>query len=306
MRLIFPADKFPQLMHTFTEKKPTTFRINSLKINPSTAVEDLKRGGLSTERVSWYPEAFILRDAGKKELQETELYKNGEIYIQGLSSMLPPLILNPSPGEYVLDLAAAPGSKTTQMAALMKNSGKIVAVEQAKERFFKLLNNLKQQGVTNTEVVLGRGEHIWLKFREYFDKVLLDAPCSSEARFDTTNPKTFLYWKEKKIKEMVRKQKRLLFSALHSVKPGGKVLYSTCTFSPEENEGIVNWVLRKFAGKVVLRKINLKLPNLMPGLKTWGGKDFLPEIGYCLRVLPNSNMEGFFLALLEKINSISA
>ncbi|MCM8783794.1 MAG: RsmB/NOP family class I SAM-dependent RNA methyltransferase [Candidatus Omnitrophica bacterium] len=304
MRLIFPSIKFPNLMHTFTEKKPTTFRINSLKIDPREAVDKLKMLGFRIEKVSWYAEAFILKNAGKKELMESELYKEGYIYIQGLSSMLPPLVLAPLPGEIVLDLTSAPGSKTTQMAVLMHNQGRIVAVEQSKERFFKLLNNLKEQGVNNTEAVLCRGENIWLKYKEHFDKVLLDAPCSSEGRFDTTNPRTFLFWKENKVKEMVRKQKRLIFSAVQSAKVGGKILYSTCTFSPEENEGVINWVLQRFKGKIITQKIKLNLPpNIVPGLRKWQGVEFLPEIHHCSRVLPTLEMEGFFLCLLEKINS---
>ncbi|MCM8799053.1 MAG: RsmB/NOP family class I SAM-dependent RNA methyltransferase, partial [Candidatus Omnitrophica bacterium] len=301
--IIFPPSQFPQLMDTFTEKKPTTFRINSLKIGLQEAEKELKQNGFKIERVYWYKEAFILRNAGKKELMESVLYKRGAIYIQGLSSMIPPLILNPSSQDSILDLAAAPGSKTTQMAGLMKNKGKIIAVEKAKERFFKLISNLKAQGVINTEAILGNGETIWLKYREYFDKVLLDAPCSSEGGFDTTNPGTFLYWKEKKIKEMVRKQKRLIFSAVHSAKVGGLILYSTCTFSPEENEGVINWVLKRFAGKLVLERIELNLNNAVSALKNWKGEDFLPEIRHCLRILPNSLMEGFFLALLKKIKS---
>lgn len=304
MRLIFPSQRFPNLMHTFTEKKPTTFRINSLKISPAEALERLKTEGFRVERISWYSEAFILRGAGKKALMDCELYKEGCLYIQGLSSMLPPLVLAPSTGETVLDLASAPGSKTTQMAVLMRNQGKIIAVEQSKDRFFKLLHNLKEQGISNTEAILGRGENIWLKYKEYFDKVLLDAPCSSEGRFDTTNPKTFLFWKEKKIKEMVRKQKRLIFSAVHAVKVGGSILYSTCTFAPEENEGVINWVLQRFKGKITIKKINLALSNIAPGLKKWKKEIFLPEVSHCLRILPTSEMEGFFLCLLEKKGSV--
>jgi len=301
MRLIFPPERFSELMHTFTQKKPTTFRINTLKIGILEAEERLKREGFKTEKVSWYPEAFILRNAGKKELMKSELYKEGCIYIQGLSSMLPPLVLNPIPGECILDLASAPGSKTTQMAVLMKNQGKIIAVEKIKDRFFKLLSNLKEQGITNTEAILGDGEKIWFKYKDFFDKVLLDAPCSSEGRFDTTNPKTFLYWKEKKIKEMVHKQKRLLFSAFQAVKVGGLILYSTCTFSPEENEGVINWLLKKFPGKITLKKIKLNLSNFIPGLKKWKDEEFSSLIHNCVRVLPTSEMEGFFLCLIQKL-----
>lgn len=305
MKEIFPPAHFVRLMHTFTEKKPTTFRINTLKANRREIAGRLKQEGMRLERVPWYEDAFILRNCGKKELMEVALYKEGALYIQGLASMIPPLVLNPSANDIVLDLTAAPGSKTTQMAVMMENKGKIVAVELVKDRFFKLLSNLKEQGVINTQAVMGNGETTWFKYAECFDKVLLDAPCSTEGRFDTTNPKTFLFWKEKKIREMVRKQKRLLFSAIHSLKTGGSLVYSTCTYAPEENEGVVNWALTRFSGKLNLMKISLGIPNVMPGLNEWNKDKFLPEMCYSLRVLPTADMEGFFICLIHKKKTTS-
>lgn len=303
LRGILPPSQFVRLMHTFTEKKPTTFRVNTLRGNRQEVIDSLKGNGMRLERVPWYADAFILRNQGKKELMETILYQEGKIYIQTLSSMIPPLILKPCATDLILDLAAAPGSKTTQMASLMQNQGKIMAVDMVKDRFYKLLSNLKEQAVTNTENILGNGETIWIKFKEHFDKVLLDAPCSTEGRFDTTNPKTFLFWKEKKIKEMVRKQKRLLYSGINALKAGGKLVYSTCTFAPEENEGVVNWALKKFSPKILLEKIELNIPNIMPGLLEWKGEKFSSQVRACLRVLPTQDMEGFFVCLIHKISS---
>lgn len=302
MEGIFPPSQFVRLMHTFTEKKPTTFRVN-LKGNRQEVIDSLKGNGMRLERVRWYEDAFILRNQGKKELMETPLYQEGKIYIQTLSSMIAPLILKPCAVDLILDLAAAPGSKTTQMASLMQNQGKIMAVEIVKDRFYKLLSNLKEQAVTNTETILGNGETIWLKFKEHFDKVLLDVPCSTEGRFDTTNPKTFLFWKEKKIKEMVRKQKRLLYSGINALKVGGRLVYSTCTFAPEENEGVVNWALKKFPEEIFLERIQLNIANVISGRREWRGEKFLPETKNCLRVLPTQDMEGFFVCLVHKTKS---
>jgi len=303
LREIFPPSQFVKLMHTFTEKRPTTFRVNTLKGERKTVIDSLKQDGLRLERIPWYEDAFILRNQGKKELMETPFYKESKIYIQTLSSMLPPLVLDPSPEDLLLDLAAAPGSKTTQMACLMQNKGKIVACDFVRDRFFKLLSNLKEQGVENAQTILGNGQTLWIKFKEHFNKVLLDSPCSTEGRFDVTNPKTFLFWKEKKIKEMVRKQKRLLYSGINALKVGGRLVYSTCTFAPEENEGVVNWALRKFSGKIYLEKIQLNIPNIIPGLLEWKGEKFLPEVRRSLRVLPTQDMEGFFICLLHKTES---
>ena len=222
----------------------------------------------------------------------------GLIYIQSLSSMLPPLVLDPRSGERILDLCAAPGSKTSQMAALMHNQGEMVCVENIRKRVYKLRAVLTLLGVTNARLVVTDGR----RFRDaqFFDRVLVDAPCSSEGRFNPRDPKTLAYWSPRKIKEMARKQKGLLLNGLRLVKKGGVLVYSTCTFAPEENEAVVDWVLRKTAGAVEV------LPVAVPNIKTyatlagWSGRPFDARIRDCARILPTPEMEGFFIAKLKK------
>ncbi len=299
LKRIIPSQKWDTVANTFTEQTPTTFRVNSLKTSPVVLQEKLEHQGFRLEKVFWYPEAFILQGGRLRELQETEAYKKGEIYVQGLSSMIPPLILNPQPGERVLDLTAAPGSKTTQMACLMKGEGEIVANDNNRIRFFKLKANVDGQGARNVKLTMKYGESFGREEPEGFDRILLDAPCSAEGRFQIREPASYRYWKPAKIKEMVRKQRGLIFSALAALKVGGILVYSTCTFAPEENEGMLDWALKKFGASVEIQKIKPPFPNHMPGLTQWEDKAFHPSVREAIRVLPTPIMEGFFIACLK-------
>lgn len=299
LKRIVPSQKWDAVANTFTEPTPTTFRVNTLKISSGVLQEKLEHQDFRLEKVSWYPEAFILRDGRLRALQETEAYRKGEIYVQGLSSMVPPMILNPQPGERVLDLTAAPGSKTTQIACLMKGEGEIVANDNNRIRFFKLKANVELQGAMNVKLTMKYGESFGREAPESFDRVLLDAPCSAEGRFQIREPASYRYWKPVKIKEMVRKQKGLLFSALQALRPGGVMVYSTCTFAPEENEGVLDWVLKKFGGGVEIQRIEPPFPNYMPGLMQWEDQTFHSSLREAVRILPTSQMEGFFLARIR-------
>ena len=300
LRTIVSSQKWDQIANTFSESKPTTFRVNTLKTDVRTTREMLEQKGFRLEPVPWYPEAFILRSGRLRELQEAEIYRKGEIYVQALSSMIPALVLDPKPGETILDLTAAPGSKTTQIACLMKGEGKIVANDNNKVRFFKLKANVELQGASNVTLSLKHGESFGREHPEQFDRVLLDAPCSAEGRFDIHEPASYRYWKPIKIREMARKQRRLFLSAVSALRPGGILVYSTCTFAPEENEEMIDWALKKLVGKIRIEKITLPFPNQSGGLSAWEGMAFDPAVKQTVRVLPNPQMEGFFVAKVRK------
>ncbi len=252
--------------------------------------------------VPWYPQAFTLTDPNKQQIFHP-LYVNGGLYVQGLSSMIPALAMEPQPGEKILDLTAAPGSKTTQIAMMMQNSGFILANELSPIRIFKLQANLKQQGVTNATVRRGPGQYVWQKFPEYFDRTLVDVPCSMEGRFFSEDPKTYQEWTMLKVKRLAIQQQHLLRSAVTATRPGGVIIYSTCTLAPEENEAVIDWLLEKEQGKVILESISI------PGLTTdapimeWMGKQFDPQLQNAIRILPRTDMEGFFIAKLRKLES---
>ncbi len=245
------------------------------------------------KEVPWYRDAFIL-SADKKQLEETGLVKDGSIYIQGLSSMLPALVLDPKPGDAVLDMCAAPGSKTTQMAALMENRGRILCLETVRERYYKLraVVGQMQVGIVDFKLMDAR------RFRssETFDKVLVDAPCTSEGRFKTFEKKSVAFWSPRKIKEMVHKQRGLLMSASRFLKPGGVLVYSTCTFAPEENEGVVDWLLKKTKEELQVEAVPaFPQVNTYPAVSQWEKKIFNPQVKKALRVFPGASMEGFFI-----------
>ena len=305
LRKIIPKNKFDAVANSFSEPKPTTFRVNALKIQSSKVVrEKLESQGFRLKVISWFPNAFMIvgavREPPLRALQETDVYKNGEIYVQNLSSMIPPLVLDPKPSEKILDLAAAPGSKTTQIASLMHGEGEITAVDNNRVRFFRLKANLELQAARNVRPMLAYGESIGRKFPNYFDKVLLDAPCSSEGRFDVREPRSFGYWKPRKVLEMARKQKKLLYSAISALREGGILVYSTCTFAPEENEAVLDWALKKFKGGLELERIQLPLSNQMSGVTQWEGERFDPSVARAVRIIPAREMEGFFVARIKK------
>lgn len=296
-----PRSKWDEIANTFAQRRPTTFRVNTLKASPCAIQEVLQADGFGLKQISWYKEAFLLERRSLRELQKTPAYREGKLYVQSLSSMVPALVLDPQPGEEVLDIAAAPGGKTTQMICLMKGQGVVVANDNNRVRFFKLKANVELQDSPHVELTLKAGEAFGRTHPNRFDRVLVDAPCSAEGRFQIHEPRSFGFWKLAKIREMVRKQRRLLASAINATRPGGKILYSTCTFAPEENEGIIDWALDRFPGQLTLEPIALSFPKGTSGLSSWEGKAFSSAVRRAVRILPTSWMEGFFLARLRKV-----
>ncbi|HYD35799.1 MAG TPA: RsmB/NOP family class I SAM-dependent RNA methyltransferase [Vitreimonas sp.] len=294
---------FPAVANSFCVKRPTTLRANTLKISPSELLSQLQVDGFELEPVSWYESAFILKNQSLKALTEHPLYTQGALYVQSLSSMIPPLVLDPQPGERILDLAAAPGSKTTQMAMMMNNQGEILANDLSTIRLYKLQANLKMQGVEIVNTRRGRGEEVWQHWPESFDRALVDVPCSMEGRFQCDDPKTWENWSPKKVKELGIRQRALLRSAVSATKPGGVIVYSTCTLSPEENEMVIDWLLKKEGGRVVVEEISIAGLELAPAMTGWKHKQFHEQLTLTRRILPSPHMEGFFVAKLRKTHS---
>jgi 16S rRNA (cytosine1407-C5)-methyltransferase len=203
----------------------------------------------------------------------------------------------------ILDMAAAPGSKTTQMAALMHNQGKIVACDNSQIRLYKLQSNLNIQGVTNVQTLRSAGQILWKSYPEYFDKTLVDVPCSMEGRFYSGEPKSFETWSTAKIRQLSEIQKWMLRSAVSATKPGGLIVYSTCTISAEENESVIEWILKKEKDALVTEPVNIPDFRFSPALTVWQDKVYTPQIKNCVRVYPDENVEGFFVAKLRKLKS---
>jgi len=268
----------------------TTLRINILKYDAQNFMRYCKENNIKFERVPWYQDAFILKNVTEKELQKLDIFENGSIYLQSLSSMVPPLVLNPQQGDKVLDLTAAPGSKTTQMAAMMQNRGSILANELDKIRCERLQYNVTHQGATIVTVNNGYGERIGAQYPETFDKVLLDTPCSGEGRFLASDARTYRNWSKKKVAELVKIQRKLLRNSYEALKPNGIMVYSTCTLNLEENEKILEWALEQF--DIKLLDINIALKEASAGQTA--------HTKQAIKILPSKQTEGFFVAKLQK------
>lgn len=303
LRKIVPDTQYDGVLRSFTRPPAVGFRVNTLRSTNPEVLASLREAGLEPRAVAWWEDAYWLPHEFRERLLASDAYRNERIYVQNLSSMIPPLVLAPGPGERVLDLAAAPGSKTLQMACMMNDEGEIAAVELVRSRFFKLQHNLRRQGATHVRTYLQNGERVWRYRREYFDRVLLDAPCSSEGRFQAADPHSYRFWSPRKIREMVRKQRRLLFSAVHALAPGGRLVYSTCAFAPEENEGAIAHALSTFGDTLSVEPIALSLENRAEPVLSWDGTKYPDAVRHALRILPNEAMEGFFVCSLRKRRS---
>jgi 16S rRNA (cytosine1407-C5)-methyltransferase len=301
LRETLPADRFDAVLASFGAVKPTSFRVNTLKAATAEVVEQLKAEGLSPSAVPGVPHAFVVPDAQRRALTESPTVADGRVYIQGVASMLAPLALDPRPGESVLDLCAAPGGKTLMLAAMMANTGTLNAVEPGRTRFFKLRANLERGGASMVKTYLTDGRSVGRKTPGRFDKVLVDAPCAGEAMFTTHDPASYADWSEKKVQRCARVQKALLRAALAAVKPGGCVLYCTCSLSVAENEGVVSHTLGKLGDRVAAEPIAGLPAATLPALTGWRGKAFEPGVGRSVRVLPTPTHDAFFLARLRRL-----
>lgn len=297
---IVPRERFAAILKTFDAPKQVTFRVNTLKSAPSDLEVELSKANILFERIEWLEGVYRISPEDKLRLTQTDAFYGGRLYIQNLSSMIAPVLLAPEPGETVLDLAAAPGGKTLLLAGMMQNTGWLSAVEPSRERFFRLCDNLKQQGVTNAHTYMTDGRSVGKKCPEMFDRILLDAPCSSEARFKTHEPKSMSFWSVHKVKETSKLQRRLLLSAYDALKPGGKLLYSTCSFSPEENESPLQHLLERHGEHLKTLPLILPFDNVQKPLRSWGKEVYDERIQNAVRILPTDTIDGFFICLLEK------
>ena len=305
---VYPAN-YEAVIKNLREKESISFRINTLKAGENEFQENQKArvlNELTSEGFEINPGpiagSFLCTKNSQKRLSESNVFNKHEIYIQDLSSMIPALVLGPKENETVIDLCAAPGSKTTQIADLTLNKATIYAVESARERFFALKRNLADYGVSNANLILANSiglDRKYPNFTTMFDKVLVDAPCTNEARMDLANPKTYQFWNPKKYKEMSRVQKGILITGIRLMKEGGTLIYSTCTFNPEENELVIDWLLDKFP-ELSVEKIELKEANTKEGFTNWKDRPLDPKIKNTLRILPNELFSGFFIAKIKK------
>lgn len=285
--------EYERLLEATMRPLPVTARINTLKTDREELLSRLKGGKVAYRPFSWYPFGLRLEVEKPGNLIENLM---GHIHVQEEISMVSPVVLDPRPEERVVDLCAAPGSKTTQMASMMENRGLLVANDPANSRIASLRSNCERAGAINVVVT----RHDGRRFPSTkFDRVLVDAPCTGQgmARKDIT---VLDRWSLKRSLGLQRLQRSLLRRGTELVKPGGTVVYSTCTFAPEENEAVVSWVADR-APQISLEEVSVPGLQGSPGLAEWGGSDFGDEMEKCARYYPHQNdTGGFFVAKLIK------
>jgi len=269
-------------------KRYTTLRVNRLKSNIEKIRSILLENGISFKEVGWYADALIIENTDEYNIQKLSIYENGEIYLQSLSSMIPPLIVAPKEKESILDMAAAPGGKTTQMASLSNGQAMITACEKNKIRAERLKYNLDKQGAGKVSVMVQDARQLDDFFS--FGKILLDAPCSGSGTINVNDKNSYQSFTSELVSRSVKTQKELIKKAVKILKTNGELVYSTCSILKEENEKNVEIILKdKTLELVPINKEEFKDIPLLP-----------TTIDGVICVCPSKLYEGFFVAKFRK------
>lgn len=295
------GEDYQKVLDGWQVERVCSFRVNTLKSSSEEVEEVLKKKDIPFRKVPFLPLAYVIDKKHEFALKGTDMYYAGKIYVQGLASQLPATLLDTKNGAHVFDVTAAPGSKTTQIAALMNNTGKIVACEMHQIRHDKLLHNLHLQWATNVETFKTDALKLASELeRESFDAILLDAPCSAEGRIRANDERSYGFWSVRNIEEKAVLQKSLLDAVIPLLKKGGVVVYSTCTLAPEENEGVISEILNKNLHLTLEKIEGLEELSAMSGLSSFNGTHYHPDIANSIRILPSAEMEGFYIAKIKK------
>lgn len=275
-------------------KVPQAIRINTLKIKETALINRFKKENVTLTKIPYLDFGYLVESPGFSIGAAPE-HLFGYYYVQESAAQVPAQVLNPKPGEVVLDMASAPGGKTTQMAQMMQNKGVIVALDINNMRLMSLRNNIERMGATNV-IVYQKDAQFANDMGIKFDKVLLDAPCAGNFAVDNK-------WFDKRTiensKEMSQIQKKLFKTAVEVLKKNGELVYSTCSLEPEEDELVIDWAIRSFP-EIKIEKIDLNVGD--PGLIDILGKKLNPDVEFAKRFWPNkTKTQGFFIAKFRKI-----
>ncbi len=280
------------IIEGYSARRAVTLRANTLLSDRSAVVAALDEAGIEWEPLTWYGDAFVLPRARERDVWDLPAYGEGRLYLQNLSSMIPPLVLAARAGEDICDMCAAPGGKTTQIAALTGTGARITACELHAPRADKLEFNLNRQKARNVTVMRTDARQMDDFFS--FDRILLDAPCSGSGTLSAADPRAEDRFTPHLIEKSRKSQRALFDKALKLLKPGGTLVYSTCSVLREENEAIVEAGLqraprdRAFAVKPIELPESGDMPRLPVGI----------EGALCLA--PTDRYEGFFVAKIVR------
>ncbi len=273
-----------------------SIRVNTLLASVKDVKKSIEAKGWKLTPIPWCKEGFWISHEERRDVGNLLEYHIGKIYVQEAASMIPPLVLKPKPGDLVLDMCASPGSKTTQMGAMMNNEGLIIANDYKGDRLQSLGINLQRSVLTNTIITLMPGQ----RFKGFqFDTILLDAPCSGTGTI-RKSLKTITIWNASMITKLAWQQKELIETAFENLKEGGEMVYSTCSVEPEENEGVVSHLLEKYNNARVV-KVRLRGLKTSPAVLEFQGEKYNPQVKDSIRIWPQDNdTEGFFVAKIRK------
>jgi len=305
-RPLIGTDDWADFFAKLQQPLPAGLRYHSGRIDQAAFNQIAISLGWELSPVPWCQNGYWLRgERLEQSVSKSWPFFAGLVYLQESASMLPVRLLDAKPGENILDMSAAPGSKSTQIAQAMRGQGLLVANDKDHKRSKALVFNLEKYGSLNSVVTTYDGKELGNLLPEQFDRVLLDAPCSAEGAAQKDR-EYFRHWSPRTIEQLSKLQRALLLSAIKSCKVGGTIVYSTCTLAPEENEGNIDWLLREYSDYIEIDSITpgRNCPEASSGIVKWQGKDYLPEINNTLRLLPHrSGAEIFFVARLRKIAS---
>ncbi len=302
LQVILQSD-YDTVIETFSHERKWSFRINTLKWDGSEVFPELEKKWIKIEKFEKIQWAYFFDRKDDYVLKGTNAFYSGKIYLQSLSSMLPVLVLDPQKNNTILDVCAAPGSKTTQLAMIMKNEWKIIALEQNQIRYDKLMYNAKLQWADSIEGVKTEAKkYLSLPSEVMFDRILLDAPCSAEWRILLSNEKSYGFWTLENITKKAELQYELFTLAFEKLEKWGSLVYSTCTLAPEENEWVISRFLESYpnAGLVSIDIWLSSAPWWRGGLTSFGKVEYGEEMNKTVRILPSNETEGFFMAKMIK------
>lgn len=286
------GEEYPAFLHSYEKERQKALRLNTIKAEKETFLQKLP---FSVHKVEWAENGYYYADTdqpGKHVYHEAGLY-----YIQEPSAMAPAEFLDAKPGETVLDLCAAPGGKSTQIAAAMQGEGLLISNEIHPARAKILAENVERMGIKNTIVTNESPERLAEVFVEYFDRIMVDAPCSGEGMF-RKNAIACEEWSQENVQLCADRQDGILDKAVSMLKPGGRLVYSTCTFAPEENEGSISRCIKRHS-KMHIVKVDKK-PGMSEGVADWTEHP-AAQIENTIRLWPHKlDGEGHFVAVLEK------
>jgi 16S rRNA (cytosine1407-C5)-methyltransferase len=292
--------RIPQILVNFPLKAA---RRNALKTNRSMTeiIDEVKQLGIKPQPLTWYPDAFLFPAYRTNELAASHLVLQGALFIQNPSSFLPVLALEPSRGDSFLDICSAPGGKGAHFAALVHNDGEFVLNDFDTRRLQKLRHLIDLLGVrSDAKITTFDGRRIVAELTgQLFDKILLDAECSTEATVNFLARNPMVGWSLEEIERLSHLQAKMITQAYDLLRPGGVLVYSTCTFAPEENEQTISRLLKR-RPEALVQQLTFDAEKTAPIITQWQGTSYHPEVVKCLRIFPSEYMEGFFISRIVK------